>query len=228
MTAHDVAQLLPDIARLHDLCRSLAVLEAILSPEWEYRYYSFNADWSCEEEMASMRNGSGDEYSIIFSPAGAYVRGFAHESVMSPYANEDHEPWPGVLDSVPEVFRSCVQEPAFCDENGVPIVTVCLWRQADDDRWHVGEIDYPQNESDPDGSADLFGLLTNPSPEAYQQFAEDYYEVPVDLEAVRHIYALHPLTQDLVSRLNPEILIGDLTEDLAQARYPTADSANGA
>lgn len=128
MNAHDVARLLPDIDGLRDLCRSLAVLDAILSPEWEYRYHSFNGDWSREEEVASMRNGSGDEYSIVFSPAGAYVRGFAHESVMSPYANEDHEPWPGVLDSVPEVFRAGVREPAFCDEDGVPAVTVCLWR----------------------------------------------------------------------------------------------------
>src|SRR5215216_4423547 len=100
VTAHDVARLLPDIATLRNLCRSLAVLEAILSPDWESRYHSFDAAWSPEEEMASMRNGSGDEYSIVFSPAGAYVRGFDHESSMSPYAHEDHELWPGVLDSV--------------------------------------------------------------------------------------------------------------------------------
>lgn len=33
-----------------------------------------------------MRNGSGDEYAIVFSAAGAYIRGFDHEAVMSPYA----------------------------------------------------------------------------------------------------------------------------------------------
>jgi hypothetical protein len=147
---------------------------------------------------------------------------------MSPYVNEDHEPWPGVLDSVPDVFRTCVQEPAFCDENGALAVTACLWRQAGDGRWHVGEIDYPPNESDPDGSAGLFELLTDPSPEAYQRFAEEYYEVPVDLAAVRHVYALRPLTQELVSRLNPEVAIDDLAEDVAQVRYPTARRTGGA
>ncbi|MFD9672648.1 hypothetical protein ACFWAO_12185 [Streptomyces sp. NPDC059981] len=71
-----------------------------LSPDWESRYYSFNAGWADGEEMASMRNGSGDEYSIVFSAAGAYARGFDHESPMSPFGN-DGEPWPGVVDEVP-------------------------------------------------------------------------------------------------------------------------------
>lgn len=44
MTAHDVAALLPDVLVLRTLCRSMAVLEAILSPDdWESRYHSFNA-----------------------------------------------------------------------------------------------------------------------------------------------------------------------------------------
>jgi hypothetical protein len=42
----------------------MAILEAVLSPEWEHRYHSFNDHWSEKESMASMRNGSGDEYSM--------------------------------------------------------------------------------------------------------------------------------------------------------------------
>ncbi|WP_308282422.1 hypothetical protein [Streptomyces lichenis] len=63
-----------------------------------------------------MSNGSGDEYGIVFCPAGVWIRGFDHESLMSPYARDELEVWPGVLEEVPEVFREYVVEPAFSDE----------------------------------------------------------------------------------------------------------------
>lgn len=222
MTVYDVARQLPSIADLRNLCRSLAMLDAILSPDWEDRYYSFNAGWSDGEETASMRNGSGDEYSIVFSAAGAYVRGFGHESAMSPYGN-DGEPWPGVVDDVPEVFRPFVEEPAFTDEDDVPVVTACLWRGATDDRWQHGVIDFPAGRADPDGAMALFKLLVDRSPEAFQRFAEDYYEVPVDLQAVRDVYALRPLSQKLVSSLSPEVTLSALADDIAEIGYAQPD-----
>jgi hypothetical protein len=219
VTVHDTARQLPEIAVLRDHCRSLATLEAILSPEWEYRYHSFDSRWSDTEEMASMRNGSGDEYSIVFSSAGAYVRGHAHESAMNPY--REGAPWPGVLDEVPHVFRSCVAEPAFADEDGMPVVTACLWREAKDDTWHAGTIDFPEDSAgDPDGSGYLFQLLTDRSAEAFRRFAEDYYQIPVELTAVRHVYALSPLTDQVISALNPSVTSADLAADLSRIGYP--------
>lgn len=222
VTVYDVARQLPAIADLRDLCRSLAMLDAILSPDWEDRYYSMNADWADGEEMASMRNGSGNEYSIVFSTAGTYIRGFDHESPMSPYGN-DGEPWPGVIDEVPELFKPFVEEAAFTDEDDVPVVTACMWRGATDDRWHHGTIDFPDRAVDPDGAMRLFALLVDRSPEAFQRFAEDYYDVPVDLEAVSQVYALRPLSQELVSLLNPEIGLTDLAQDISQVGYPQPD-----
>ncbi|MFJ4515648.1 hypothetical protein [Streptomyces sp. NPDC088816] len=221
MTVRDVARLLPEIAVLREHCRSLAMLEAVLSPEWEDRCYSFDDHWSEKESMASMRNGSGDEYSIVFSSAGAYVRGFDHESPMSPYAGDG--PWPGVLDEVPGVFRSCIEEPAFSDEDGMPVVTVCMWRETGDGGWRAGAIDFPDGVTgDPDGAGHLFHLLVDRSPEAFQRWAEDYYEVPVDLEAVRHVFASRPLTEEVVRALNSEIGLADLVEDIAEIGCPTS------
>ncbi|GAQ74274.1 hypothetical protein T45_06046 [Streptomyces turgidiscabies] len=203
----------------------MAMLEAILSPEWVDRHYSFDAHWSAGEEVASMRDGSGDEFSVVFSAVGAYIRGFAHESHMSPYA--DDGPWPGVLDDVPDVFRSCVEEPAFSDEDGMPIVTACAWREVGDGAWNAGTIDFPDDGArDPDGSEDLFGLLTDRSPEAFQHFAEDYYEIPVPLAAVQHVLALRPLTTEVVTALNPQVTMDALAKDIAEIGYPLGNSTS--
>ncbi|MEV0024047.1 hypothetical protein AB0H45_17865 [Streptomyces atroolivaceus] len=221
MTVYDVARRLPTVADLRDLCRSLAMLDAILSPDRESRYYSFDATWAEGEEMASMRNGSGDEYAVVFSSAGVCIRGFDHEAPMSPY-NHDGEPWPGVIDGVPEAFKPFVEEPAFTDEDGVPVVTACLWREASDDQWHHGTIDFPSDCVDPDGTAGLFGILVDRSPEVFQRFAEDCYEVPMDLRTVSEVYALRPLNQDLVSSLNAEVTLADLAQDISEIGYPQA------
>jgi hypothetical protein len=51
---------LPTMETLKKLTKSLAMLDAIIMREWDYRYYSFNSKWAEGEQMASMRNGQGD------------------------------------------------------------------------------------------------------------------------------------------------------------------------
>ncbi|MFI7340315.1 hypothetical protein ACIBUY_20565 [Streptomyces sp. NPDC050085] len=135
-----------------------------------------------------MENGSGDDYAVVFGPAGVYIRVFSHESPMSPYGDDGEQPWPGVLDTVPTVFRPYVDEPAFTDD-GMPRVTACLWRETGDTRWHTGDIAFPDGGEDADGADWLLELLGEPTPEAFRAWAEDYYETPVDLDAVRRVYA---------------------------------------
>jgi hypothetical protein len=92
VTVHDVARALPGIDTLRDRCRTLALLDAILDSS---DFHGFSAQWGPGEQLASMDNGSGDAYSIVFGPVGVFIRGFAHESRMSPAVN-DEELWPGV------------------------------------------------------------------------------------------------------------------------------------
>ncbi|MEU4219689.1 hypothetical protein [Actinoplanes sp. NPDC026623] len=216
---HQVVLALPDIATLRRRSQALATLDAIMSPDWESRYFSFDSRWGPEEEMASMRNGSGDAYSIVFSPAGAFIRGFDHESVMSPYRSG--QMWPGLVAAVPDVFAGSLNEPAFSHKDGVLEATVCLWRQRGDDRWHTGDIELPDGD-DPDGANGLFETLLDGTGIAYQRFAQDYYEATVHEDAVAEILALSSLTDELVQRLNPDARLADLAEDLAEIRYPPA------
>ncbi|WP_308404085.1 hypothetical protein [Streptomyces sp. SKN60] len=215
MTVYDVARALPGIGELRDHCRGLAMLEAVLSPEWADRYYSF------AEDTALMRDGQGDEFRMVFSAAGAYAEGFAHEAPMSPWARtDDPEVWPGVLDSVPEAFRPYVSSPEAGEP--VPAVTACLWREPADPAWRTGTIDFPaRGDDEPDGADHLFELLVDRSAEAYAEWAADYYETEVDVAAVRHVLALEPLTQEVVTALNPELELADLAEDIAEIGYPS-------
>ncbi|MER7517108.1 hypothetical protein [Streptomyces sp. NPDC126499] len=213
MTVYDVARTLPGIGELRDHCRGLAMLDAVLSPEWEDRYYSFAQD------TATMRNGQGDEFRIVFSPAGAYAEGFDHESPMSPWARSDVPVvWPGVLDSVPDTFRPYVSEG---EDGEAPAVTCCLWRETADPAWRTGTIDFPARDGDePDGAEYVFELLVDRSAEAYAEWTSDYYETDVDVDAVRHVLALRPLTAAVVAALNPDVELAGLAEDMAEIGYP--------
>ena len=217
MSVYEVIRQLPEISIVRNRCRAMAVLDVIMIPDRESRFYSFDSRWSPSEEMASMRDGCGNDYSIVFSPMGAFARGFDHESPMSPYRVTPPVPWPGLFDGVPEAFLHHVADPAFSDQGGTPRATVCFWREQAGSEWRAGAIDALPAEVEDDGSAEwLFDVLTDGRPEAYQQFAEEYYEVVVDIEAIRHVYALQPLSQSVVSALNPDVDLADLNEDLAQ------------
>ena len=74
---------LPDIAALRRLTQSLAMLDAIICPEWQYRYYSFNSKWSADAQVASMRDGCGDDWFLLFDHYGAALEGFLHEPAFS-------------------------------------------------------------------------------------------------------------------------------------------------
>ena len=207
---------LPDIPTLKKLMQSVAMLDAILMPEWQYRYYSFNSGWSVGAQMGSMRDGSGDEWFCLFDAIGAALKGFDHESEMSPWATDDHALWKGVLDQVPAVFSSFLNEPAFSMENA----TFCIWRTHQDSAWKVGDIGFPGKEDeDPDGSASLLSILDG-NPETYKNWAEEYYERPVSLSAVQRIYQYEPLTVQLAKELNPEIAWETIEADSREIGYP--------
>jgi len=59
---------LPEPKKLERICRSIAMLEAIVSPDWESRYYSFDCHFAAGQRLASMRDSSGDDWFILYAP----------------------------------------------------------------------------------------------------------------------------------------------------------------
>jgi hypothetical protein len=204
---------LPNIAELKKLCQSLAMLDAIIYPKWQGRYYSFNDCWDKNTSLASMRNAEGDDYFILFVSAGAVIKGFAHESTMSPYLRNPPSVWPGIYENVPKELKTALSDPAFSAED----VTFCIWRTREDNGWIRGDITFPSSKYS-DGSADLLALLDG-NPQSYQAWAGEYYEREIALSAVEHVYAHRPLTQDILTLLNAEITEEEFAEDIKEIGY---------
>ena len=196
--------LLPPIPETRRVAQSLAMLDAILCPEWEYRYYSFNCRWAAGEEMASMRNGSGDDWFLLLDANGAALKGFAHE-----LAGDDHFAQE-IQRQVPREFASFLSEPAFSMQHA----TFCYWRRASDGTWTK-----VRGASAEDGSEGLLSpLILGPS--GYSAWAQDYFEVPVSIGAVSDVFAHRPLTEEIVSKLNREIDLPFAYEQAHEIGYP--------
>lgn len=214
MISTRILSALPDVAGLKRLMQSLATLDAILCPDWDGRYYSFNNNWSANESMGSMRDGSGDEYFCLFTSAGAILKGFAHEAHLSPFRTQPPKIWPGIYDSVPAEFAGFLKEPAF----SISQVTFCIWRLTTDTVWSCGKIDFPSG-GDPDGSVDLLKMLDG-KPDTYHAWAEEYYEMEINRSAVGQVYAHVPLTASLVKQLNEQATLTKVQEDIDEIGYP--------
>ena len=65
-------------------------------------------------------------------------------------------------------------------------------------------------------------------PSTYKEFAESYYEKPLDLDAIERIYRIEPLTNEIVARLNDEITLESLTADIEQIACPKPIGASSA
>jgi hypothetical protein len=209
--------LLPNVAVFRAAFQSMAMLDAIIMPEWEFRYYSFEVNMSEDESksIGSMRNGSGDDLHAIFGRAGCLIRGFAHEYEMTPYAQDPPRVFPGVLDDVPLEFADCL---AALDSDWWLDSTFCIWRRHSDSKWHAGRIDFPESP-DPDGSAFLLSAYDG-RPETYQAWAEEYYQPrEFSLRALRWVFEHRQLTEQVVRELNPDRSLAELTQEIGQIGY---------
>jgi hypothetical protein len=208
------AMTFPPTAELLKRCRALATLDLILSPEWEYRYYSFNSRWAPGEAMASMRDGCGDEWWLVFSDKGwAALKGLAHEA---PAAAEGGEALSRALQAAcPESIRQFAEEPAFrWDDTGF-----CHFRVSEQDEWKRANDLTPFAHLET-GEEELLKHLSGTA-EDYAKNAAGYFERELPLEIVQHVFDHKPITPEVVARLNPDLELSEIEEELhVEIGYP--------
>lgn len=231
--------LIPNPKDLQKLCKSISALEAIICPDWEFRYYSYQKDWGVNEECFEMRSGQGDHMLILFSNKGTCINGFAYKSEMNGWKYEPikkqkslinkllglrkeskteliQEIKRGVVTELPEVFKEFVF--------GEPVksigTTFCIWNTENESGWKTGKIEFPNDEYK-DGSEHILHLL-NANPLSYKEWAEERYQEELknrelQLTFIEKIYSGISVTRELVLQFNPnfkefEKLKNDLNE----------------
>ncbi|WP_240138047.1 hypothetical protein [Streptomyces sp. MUM 178J] len=198
MTVQALLPLLPEPHVLLAQCRALALLDFILDADAPT--HVFVSDWCDGVDLACMDNGSGDQYAVVFDPAGVFLYGFDHESDATPWRESPRAHWPGLLDGLPASLAHYPTAPEF-QFDGFFDATVCVWREKEAKSWQCGPVEFASDESD--GADWLFELLTDGSADAYVSFAEDYFERSIDRDAVAAILTQAPLSRRIVSSLSP-------------------------
>lgn len=149
--------LLPDRKSLKKICKAISVLDAIISQEWQFRYYSYNSKWDTNERCLQMRNGSGDEMHILFREDGCAINGFAHE-----YNQQDKTK---LTNNMPAIFNDFIF--------GEPVksvgTTFFLWT-TELKNWQVGQL-----ENFEDNSEEMLKIFDG-QPQTYIDWATEYFE----------------------------------------------------
>jgi hypothetical protein len=124
------------------------------------RYFAFDAAFAPGERVARANSATGDGWLIWFAPQGVVIRGFDHESPVSPWARDPVAPWPGLFDGLPDKLRHGPR----LEVGWVESVTFCLWWDVADPGWRAGVVAQPDAEdADPDGSGSLLAELNGPA-----------------------------------------------------------------
>lgn len=200
-------QLLPDSNQLRMICKAMAVLDAIFCQDWVYRYYSYNSDWSADEEFFEMRNGEGDQLLVLFNSEGTVINGYSAETEQSEKEQLTH--------GLPEVFHEFI----FGEPVHSTGTTFCLWKTHGQE-WKTGI-----NSGEDNHSEEMLSPLDG-NPATYVKWAADYFKgsYPADgisLDTVNRIYNQEPLTKDMVLSLTEHLEDWEqLIDDLLEVSYP--------
>ncbi|MCD1118610.1 hypothetical protein [Chryseobacterium turcicum] len=184
-------KLLPDAKKLKSICKAISVLDAILSQEWEYRYYSYNNKWSDHEEFFEMRDGSGDQMLVLFPQNHCVINGFAHE-----YKQQDKQK---LTTNLPSIFNEFI----FGEPVNSIGTTFCLWT-TEQKNWQTGQL-----ENFEDNSEEMLNIFDG-NPQTYIDWATEYFEdrykeSGIPLETVEKIYSGQTLTKNMVLSIVEEL-----------------------
>lgn len=204
----------PPVPLLLQRAQALAMLDALLSPDWQDRCFSFDHRWAPGQQLASVRDGSGDHAFVLFIEDGCILKTFDHEQTPV----QDNSLFLGELAlQLPKLYQGFLHEPAFVLED----VTAVTWFDLTQGQWQAAFAGSQEKAAQPD---ELLRLLKSEDPSEAVAWAEDTYEVDVPLQSVQTLYRHEPLANQLVMSLNADLTLADVMDDAREIGYAIDES----
>ncbi len=199
----------PEIMKMR--LRTFAMLDAIVATST--RSFEFHPRWRRGEQMGAFKDGSGNFFFVWFSAKGAVIRGFDHDSPMSPFRKKPPAPWPGLFEGLPRSLSYALGEEAFALEE----VTFCFWHQGR--RWVPGAAELPRGK-DVDGAESLLACFSL----NFSRWAARYYGEPLDKAALTRVWwGKEPIDGAVAAALNPSFDAREIRQEAALLGYKVGD-----
>ncbi len=198
---------LPDPETLRRQMILLAVLDIICCEEEWLRVHRYDPDFQPGVQLGIIENGAGDHLYVLFTADGCVMKGFDHESPLSPHAQDEYEVWPGMYEGLPGDLQAALHSSG--DTLEAEDVTFCLWQENGNPVWMCGEwgeLDRLDNKEAESGGADFLLGYLHETPDDYIEWASDYFSglQPLPLEPLRALFGGGPVPDGLIAAINPE------------------------
>lgn len=210
---------LPNEKTLKEVLLSQAALDIILVEEEDswLRLTNFYRNHFTGVDMVKIDNGAGDHIYFLFSKDGTIIKGFDHESILSPYANDKEEIAKGIYDLVPRELVNLLDESTERDD-----VTFCVWKSLNDSLWRKGDVVVPEGyKNDDDGESFLLGYIFK-NADIWLDWAKSYYEEKVEniqVDSVEKIYKHESITSCLIKKINSQRDVESVIKELKEIEY---------
>jgi hypothetical protein len=149
--------LIPAPDELRTRCLAISLLEAALNTNMHTRWHLIRRGHG-GEVTCRVDDGSGNQALYWFGTPGTVIRGFDHESPLTPWARDPMTLWPGLYDGLPTALAAA----PTIENAGIESVSFCIWRTHHDTEWRVGSVALPPSvDADPDGSEFLMRPISS-------------------------------------------------------------------
>jgi hypothetical protein len=187
-----------------------SILDTLLSSSPDTRYHTYLPNQFPGVDLGILDRGTGDKFLCFFDNRhGCMLKGFDHESSMSPHASPEFRVWPGLLDEVPSGLLALLEG----TENWKEETTFCIWRNKGDKHWWQGDVQEPEGG---EWSHRMLDLIFQ-NAESYLDWACEYYNrKDLPAEPVFRVYESCRVNSAIIQAINPKADLDAVWAELAK------------